>query len=263
LYQGYLHTKAEWILFTDADVVFEKDSLQRAMNDAIKEKVDHLTILPEVASRSKWLNSILATFVIMLEARHRPWALRNKRSSAYLGIGAFNLVNRKTYEAIGTHKAFALRPDDDLMLGKRIKESGAVQDALYGEQQISLEWYTSVKEFINGLMKNSFTAFNYNFFLLLLGVLATLVAFVLPMPLLFVFGTVIERMMALAILLALLILFTFSKGNNAKWWYAFMNPVAGAVMTFILLRAGWLAFKNKGIYWRDHFYSLDELKKGL
>ncbi|MER3470973.1 MAG: hypothetical protein C4330_06460 [Chitinophagaceae bacterium] len=264
LYQGYLHTSEKWMLFTDADVVFAPDSLVKAMQYATSRNIDHLTILPEVESRSKWLNSILATFVILLEAKQRPWALSNPKSSAFLGIGAFNLINRDAYQKIGTHKAFALRPDDDLMLGKRIKESGLKQDALYGEGMIGLEWYTSVKEFINGLMKNTFTAFRYNFLIMVVaGLIPTLLLFVLPLPLLFLFGDGMERAMALFILLAQIILFSFNKGNHSKWWYAFMEPVAGAILAYILVRASFLAIKQKGIYWRESFYSLDELKKGF
>lgn len=264
LYQGYLHCKEEWMLFTDADVVYAPDTLQKAMSYVVKEKVDHLTILPEVKSRSEWLNSLLAMFVILLEARQRPWAVRNPDSSAYLGIGAFNLVNRIAYERAGTHKAFALRPDDDLKLGKRIKITGSIQDALYGEGQISLEWYTSVKEFINGLMKNAFSAFNYNFLLLLItGVLPMFILLVAPLPLLIIAGHNAERVMAIIIFTAQLCLFVLPRTRGAKWWYVFMIPVAGLVMMYILLKAGILTLRQKGIYWRESFYSLNELKKGL
>ncbi len=69
------------------------------------------------------------------------------------------------YERAGTHKAIAMRPDDDLRLAASIKAAGGKADVLYGKGEIEVEWYASVKEFINGLMKNIFSGFKYNVFL--------------------------------------------------------------------------------------------------
>jgi hypothetical protein len=45
------------------------------------------------------------------------------------------------------------------------------------------------------------------------------------------------------------------------WWYALMMPVAGSIMIYIMWRSAILTLKQGGIYWRDSFYSLDELKQ--
>src|SRR5687767_10238556 len=52
MYTGYQASTEEWMLFTDADVLFEKDTLQKAMQYAVHKNLDHLTILPDVKSRS-------------------------------------------------------------------------------------------------------------------------------------------------------------------------------------------------------------------
>jgi cellulose synthase/poly-beta-1,6-N-acetylglucosamine synthase-like glycosyltransferase len=261
LYQGYLHTQENWMLFTDADIIYKPDTLGKAMQYVLSRNVDHLTLLPEVHSRSTLLNSILSTFVLLLEGKYRPWALRNPQSHAYLGIGAFNLVRRDAYKKMGTHKAFSLRPDDDLVLGKKMKENGFSQDALYAEGQVSLEWYISVRAFIDGLMKNSFTAFRYRFLgLVVTGALPMFLFLVLPLPLLLVTGQIT---FAVSLLLIWLLLFSLAKGSNTRWWHALMLPVAGVLMIFILFRAAFLTNKHKGIYWRESFYPLDELRAGL
>lgn len=262
LYTGYQSTWEEWLLFVDADVVFAPDTLQKALYYATKNGLDHLTVLPEVASRSKLLNSLLANFLILLEVRQRPWDVRNPASNAYLGVGAFNLVRRMAYEKAGTHAAIALRPDDDLKLGERLKKAGCRQDAVYGIGQINLEWYTSVQQFINGLMKNSFSAFNYSFLkLVVTGVLPMLILLVLPLPLLLIFGGNAERGLALALALVQLFLFFIPGGMRAYWWYGLMVPVAGILMIYILLKAGITNIRQGGIYWRESFYPLQQLKK--
>lgn len=261
LYRGYQQSSAEWLLFTDADIVFEKDTLKKAIGYVTAHHLDHLALLPNVTSRSVMLNAILQTFSIMFILKFRPWDARNPKSKAAIGVGAFNMVRRQAYEQAGTHQAIKLRPDDDLRLGMMIKHAGFRTDVLYGESEISLEWYTSVKQFISGLMKNTFSASNYNLPLALFNGLAAFVGFCLPIPLGLLSGTLYGVLISLGILAAHWCLYYFKPGHR-RWWYFLTLTYAGFIMVYIVIKSALLNTKDKGIYWRDNFYPLDELKKG-
>lgn len=261
LYTGYNSSDSEYILFTDADVLYHSDVLNKAINYCLKNNLDHLTVLPGIISSSSKLNSFIITFVIMLTALQRPWAAKIKTSNASIGVGAFNLVKRKAYERAGTHKAIAMRPDDDLKLAAYMKASGGSSDVLYGEGELQLEWYASVKEFINGLMKNVFSGFNYNAFKAAGAALGILVLFVLPVPLLLIFGNYAERIVAVCIVLCQVMLYAKMPGSNGKWWYSFMSIYAGFILVYIIIRSAIITLHNGGIYWRGTFYSLVELRK--
>jgi cellulose synthase/poly-beta-1,6-N-acetylglucosamine synthase-like glycosyltransferase len=263
LYQGYLQASEEWLLFTDADVEFAPEALSKAMAYACRQQLDHLTLMPGIWSRSALLLSLLATFRIMLELKLRPWALRDPRSKASMGVGAFNLVRRQAYEQAGTHRPIALRPDDDLKLGELLKKAGFKQDVLYGDGQIGLEWYPGVGAFMQGLMKNTFATFNYHLLLALGAALATLAAFALPLPLLLVTGGLPESILALVIFMGLLPLYISRRPSGGQWWHALMNPVAGWLLVYIILRSAWLTWRQGGIYWRESFYPLSDLKKNV
>lgn len=258
LYQGYLNSEAEWILFTDADVVFHPDALNKALDYAVNNRLDHLTILPGIASRSWLLNSVLATFSIMLCLHIKPWNARKPGIKGYAGVGAFNLLRRVAYEKIGTHASLRLRPDDDLQLGLAIKKAGLRQDVLFGLKYVYLEWYRSLKEFSNGLTKNSFSAFNYNIFRAMTSVILIIAGIALPLPMMFILGPGYLREIAAVVLLSHVIYMIATPPN--KWWYALMIPFAALCMAWIILRAAVLNTKQGGIYWRDSFYSLDMLK---
>jgi glycosyltransferase involved in cell wall biosynthesis len=261
LYKGYLSSTSEWLLFTDADVNFKADTLAKAVHYCISESLDHLTVLPQVESRSSLLNAVLGTFIMMLEVRQRPWKVRDSNSNASLGVGAFNLVKRSAYIKAGTHLAIALRPDDDLKLAQKIKESVAKSDVLYGEQQIWLEWYPSIKQFINGLMKNTFSIFNYRLVILLAGgVLPVFVFYVMPVTLIF-FNDYTRFLLALTMASQYAIFYS-NRGVKSEWWHSFTVPVAGILMIYIMLRSAIMTLHNQGIFWRDSFYSLKDLKKG-
>jgi cellulose synthase/poly-beta-1,6-N-acetylglucosamine synthase-like glycosyltransferase len=260
LYQGYLNSTEEWMLFTDADIVFHPDALSKAMGYAEENKLDHLTILPQTVSRSVTLNSLLATFALMLILYLRPWDVRNPKRKAAMGVGAFNLVKRSVYQKAGTHTPISLRPDDDLKLGQLIKHAGFRSDVLSGKEYLTLEWYKTVKQFIDGLMKNSFSISNYKLTGAILNVLATLICVALPVPVMLIFGAVYIKILACVVILFQMIYMELTSPN--KWWYALMIPFAGALMAYVIMRAAIITLKQGGIYWRNSFYSLDELKSG-
>ena len=259
LYQGYLNSTEEWLLFTDADIGFHPDTLSKAMSYAVSQKLDHLSVLPEVISRSPILNSVLATFSIMLMIHLKPWEAKNPKSKGFVGIGAFNMVRRTAYEQMGTHEAIKLRPDDDLQLGIHIKSTGLRQDVLTGIGYVRLEWYKNIRQFSNGLLKNAFSASNYNLGQSIFDITGILVCIALPMPVMFIFGTVAIRLMACVVLLFHLIFMLIVPPN--KWWYALMIPFSGFFIAYTFLRATIITIKQGGIYWRDSFYSLDVLRE--
>ena len=260
LYRGYRATATEWMLFTDADVLFRPQALRKAMHYVQQQSLDHLVVMPEVTSPSALFKAVMNTFALMLDVRQRPWAVSNPRSSASIGIGAFNLVRRTAYEGGGTHKAYSLRPDDDLKLGEHIKRAGFRPGILYGNGEVSLQWYTSLGEFVRGLMKNTFSVANYNPLLAFGFVLATLVVFVLPVPVSLLLGTS-GILMAGIILLSHIILMSFKPGVKGKWWHGLLVPFAGLVMAYIITASTIKTLRQGGIYWRDHFYPLEELRK--
>ena len=261
LYSGARASDGEWILFTDADVIYHPETLSRAMNFVLTHNLDNVAVLPEITSRSKLFKAINATFRMILETKLRPWKAKDPKSKASIGIGAFSLLRRVAYTQTGTHERIRLRPDDDLKLAEQIKSAGYRQDVLYGEEMLTLEWYTSVKQFIDGLMKNMFSAFKYNVLWAMLNALAILLVMVLPVPVLLLSGQWYYMIMAVAILSVQWMAFTFHPGLNARWWYALAIPYAGLIIAYIVARSAWLNTIHKGIYWRNSFYSLDELKK--
>jgi len=89
-------------------------------------------------------------------------------------------------------------------------------------------------------------------------VIVILVSVALPMPMMFIFGSTVIRLMACAMLLFHVIYMVVVPPN--KWWYALMIPFAGFFMAYIFLKAVILTTRQGGIYWRDSFYPLKMLR---
>jgi len=261
LWLGSQHAGGELLLFTDADVVMEPDVLSRAVALLIEENLDHLAATPEARMPKLLLNIFMATFGLFFAMFTRPWKARDPASPRHIGIGAFNLVRAEAYRRVGGHRTIALRPDDDLKLGKILKKAGCRQDLAYGTGLLQVEWYNSVGQLIRGLEKNAYAGTDYRLSLALGGVAFHLVASIWPYAALLVTsGPTFWVYFAVVALLSLLI------ADSARFhcfspWYAVGFPLTTSLFVYIVLRTVVLNHRQGGITWRGTFYPLDELRQ--
>ena len=178
-----------------------------------------------------------------------------------MGIGGFNMIRRTTYDAIGTHRAISLRPDDDLRLGQRLKRMGHSSHVAMGRGLISVEWYTSLGEAIRGLEKNTFAGLEYNAGMVVVSVVGVLTIMVWPYVALFLTEGRTLALYAGAILLQLA-LYVLVNGAGVPRMYqlALAYPVAALLFAYAIARATYLTLRQGGISWRGTFYPLALLR---
>src|SRR5262249_55525298 len=63
----------EWLLFTDADVLFKPDSVRRALAYAEAEPADHVVLFPRMIMKRPGEYMMIAFFQTMFMFGHRPW----------------------------------------------------------------------------------------------------------------------------------------------------------------------------------------------
>ena len=103
LQRGAEIASGELLLFTDADVLFERTVLVRAVRHLMTHGYDHLTMPADVRVASAALELFVAAFALLFNGYFRPWRVSDPRSSAAVGFGSFNLVRRAAYERAGYH----------------------------------------------------------------------------------------------------------------------------------------------------------------
>jgi len=261
LWCGSQRAHGDLLLFTDADIFMEKTLLARAVNLLQREQLDHLVVSPHLDMPSTLLSMFGLAFMMIFALFSRPWKARDPNSRYHIGIGAFNLVRTSAYRACGGHRRIAMRPDDDLKLGKLLKQSGFRQDIAAGPDFMRVEWYASMRELIRGLEKNAFAGCDYRLSLALAGVGGILAFSVWPFAaLLLTSGTTWWLNLASAgMLLGLQV--DCARSNRLSAWYAFGWPLGATLFAWIILRTTWLNLLQGGITWRGTFYPLKELKK--
>jgi hypothetical protein len=257
---GAAAASGAWLLFTDADVVMQPDTLSRAIGHAERTGLDHLTVLPDLILPGL-LKCFTVGFVVWFSAYVRPWKASDPRSRFFVGVGAFNLVRTTAYQRAGGHEPIRMRPDDDLKLGKILKRSGARAEAMSGLGMISVEWYHSLQGAIDGLMKNTFSVVEYYSALMLGGACFYLLVGFGPMAMLALGSGPVAVCGGVTIVSQLLVHTTAARETNAPWYAGALYPVAALLMSWILIRALALNLWQGGIVWRGTFYPLAELRK--
>ncbi|MEQ1824436.1 MAG: glycosyltransferase [Pirellula sp.] len=260
MHVGAKSATGDWLLFTDADVSMQSDTLKRTISYALDENADHLALVPECIMPNWLLHAFIATFSIFFKILVKPSQIANPQSPAHVGIGAFNLVRSEVYRKLQGHETIRLRPDDDLKLGKIIKMNGYRQRFASGIGLISVPWYPSVLALVRGLEKNSYAGMDYSPAKLVLTNLALPTLFVMPWILLCM-ATGVSWWLLLATCVAMLGMAIHNAVSlGYTWLYGLFFPVGVLMFLFVINRAIWLTYWRQGIYWRDHFYSLDELR---
>jgi glycosyltransferase involved in cell wall biosynthesis len=253
----------DWLLFTDADVLFKPDSVRRALAYAEAEKADHVVLFPRMIMKQPGEYMMIAFFHTMFVFGHRPWKVADPKSRDHMGVGAFNLIRQSVYEAVGTYKALRMEVLDDMKLGKVVKNAGYAQRNVFGGDLISIRWANGAMGVVNNLTKNFFAILSFQWPRTLISAFG--LAFLNLMPFLGVW--LAQGWARLPYVVALGSMFSIYLGMSLRSgvpaYYFLLHPVSTALFIYTLLRSMFHALWNDGIIWRGTRYPLEELRKGM
>jgi glycosyltransferase involved in cell wall biosynthesis len=253
----------DWLLFTDADVLFKPDSVRRAIAYAEAKKADHVVLFPRIIMKQPGEYMMIAFFHTMFVFGHRPWKVADPKSRDHMGVGAFNLIRQSVYEAVGTYKALRMEVLDDMKLGKVVKNAGYAQRNVFGGDLISLRWANGAMGVVNNLTKNFFAILSFQWPRTLISAFG--LAFLNLMPFLGVWlahgWARLPYVVALGSMFSIYLGMSLRSGVPA--YYFLLHPVSTALFIYTLLRSMFHALWNDGIIWRGTRYPLEELRKGM
>jgi cellulose synthase/poly-beta-1,6-N-acetylglucosamine synthase-like glycosyltransferase len=253
-------SSADWLLFTDADVVFAPETLRRAIALAESSAIDHLAVVPDVVTESLGERVFLAMFLLMFNAYAPPRKVGIFRSKVAAGVGAFNLVRARAFQAIAGFRRLALSVDDDMRLGQALKYAGYRSAIALGKGLVSVRWQVGLGGMIRGLEKNFFTGAHYRLGIAAIAALGLIVIGAAPHAGLFVGPSWTRAVCALGVCAIAGVLALMRRPGGVAWYHAFVLPLGAMACVVALVRSSALAVGRGGIRWRDHQYPLEELR---
>jgi hypothetical protein len=176
-------------------------------------------------------------------------------------VGAFNLVRRPAYLAIGTYEKLRLEIVDDLKLGEAVKKAGLRQDVVFGPGLVTLRWAVGAAGVIRNLEKNlfAFLHFRISFAVIFCAALGFLC--VLPFAGVALAPGWTRAGFACAVAMIAAVYFFTSRYTRVSPLLFLSCPIGALLFIFAVLRSAFVAVKDGGITWRGTKYPLAELRK--
>ena len=257
---GLDRATGEWILFTDADVHARPGTLRRALSFALDERLDHLTILPELWPATPLVDSVLSSFGRIFTPGARLWGVSDPNSPVGAGVGAFNLARREALERSDGLEWLRLEMVDDMALGVMLKRSGAPSAIVNGRGLLGLHWYRRLSGVARGFEK-SYVGVNCRAGLAVIVFFAATAIWLAPWVALagprwiqpIGLGTIVVTALAGMAL---------NRWMGRRMWTAAVFPVGDSILLLLFLRAIVLGMVRGGIRWRGTLYPAARLREG-
>ncbi|MGH9502956.1 MAG: family 2 glycosyl transferase, partial [Terriglobales bacterium] len=181
----------------------------------------------------------------------------------HMGVGAFNLIRRRVYDAVGTYKALRMEVLDDMKLGKVVKKAGYAQRNVFGADLISIRWAKGAMGVVRNLTKNFFAIMSFQWWRAVGTCVVLLFLNLVPF-----IGVVLAHgwarlPYAVALSSMFLVYVGMSMHSSIEPYYFVLHPVSTLLFAYTMFRSMFLTLSNGGVTWRGTFYPLDELRKGM
>ena len=258
--QGFGRSTGVWLLFTDADVHFQEESLERIIDVAERSSVDYLCVIPEVQARQRLLKALYTVSLSAFFLATRIWEVKNQNS--FVGVGACGLVRRSLLSQNPGLPWLKMEVVDDLALAQLAWQVGGKLDVYWGRECLGVEWYPSMGDLIRGLEKNLFAGAQYQYWRALLGIIGILFVAVAPWLSIFSGNWLLSLTAVGAFSGYWLAWISGDKAQGVGWLERLISPLLLFVIAWALARSTFITWRQGGIQWRETFYSIADLRRG-
>jgi glycosyltransferase involved in cell wall biosynthesis len=252
--------QSDYLLFTDADVLFSPSILRRALAYAETTEADHLVVLPTMQIKAWGEGTVLGFFQVLGLWASRPWRVSDAESRRdVIGVGAFNMVRRDALSELGGWAPQRLAVLEDVTLGRRMKAAGMRQRIAFAPGFVQVHWAAGARGLMRVMVKNMFSAFNFQP-LLVLGAVGWIMMFcVAPLAGLLWWGTLAPALLVMACVATMYRV--MGKASEIDARYAWLYPLGALAFIVVLLRSMVTVMWQRGVVWRGTHYSLKELRQ--
>jgi glycosyltransferase involved in cell wall biosynthesis len=153
-WMGARESTGEWLLFTDADAVHERDSAAKALEIAARTDSVLVSFSPEQVLETWYEKSLIPYVYRRLSARFTYAEVNDPRKAIAAANGQFFLIRRDAYAGVGGHSSVAGEVLEDVALAKRVKSAGYHIWFGSGRGVVRVRMYRSFRSLWQGWRKN-------------------------------------------------------------------------------------------------------------
>jgi hypothetical protein len=237
-----------------------------AMKWAKDEKADHVALIPRIADGPVLMRACLAVMMIVLVAALKLWKANDDQADRAMGVGAFNLVRRKALETAGGMEQLRMEIADDVGIGTIIRESGGRARLAVASDRLSVRWYRSTRDFLQGMEKGAAKAGGrLGLIFRAMMVLSLTLLLLIPFVMLCLWAFIPTTVGVIAIagcLIAMGTALASALRFGLPWLWAGILPVGLILTLLVAQRSLWLAVIRGGVRWRGDLHRLEDARSG-
>ena len=147
-----------------------------------------------------------------------------------------------------------------MKLGKVVKRRGFRQDVVSGRDLVVVEWYASLRELVDGLMKNAFAGIDYSLLKVAGSTIALFLLHIWPFLAVFVTSGPTRALYGVSVVLIVLIFATSARFGGAPVIFVLAYPAAALLFAYIIWRSALIAVTRGTITWRGTAYPLAAMR---
>ena len=261
MHQALNHARGEWILATDADMIFDTAALRTALDHTLNSRGDALTLIPHFETGSFWERVMIPTWEWVFLMYTISYRIHDPKSDRAAGIGGFFLLRRTLLERVGGYEALKDEVMEDVRLAERIKCSGARLLIDRAPALMRTRMYTNFSEMWECSTKNWFSGVNFSFAFALCCVVSMYLGAVVPplialvslfMPALGYSGNfrLVFVPAALSWLFQVLVMAIVSRRSGVSPVYALTAPLGVALIYAMLFDSSVRITTGRGVTWK-------------
>ncbi len=171
----------EWILATDADIVFHPEILRLAVSLALQRGVQFVSLAPEFVLGGFWEKVVLPAFTLLLSTLFPLRLVNRPNFPRAIAAGAFILMRRKDFEALGGYEPIKNVVIEDVRMAEQFKKNGRRIYLAASRGLFHTRMYSGVHELWEGLSRSAFEGAGFSVLKVLGGTVVGAVVGVLPM----------------------------------------------------------------------------------
>ena len=217
MHQAFNIARGEWILATDADMIFEPSALRTAVDHTLRANGDALTLIPHFEAGSFWERVMIPTWSWVFLMFTLFYRIHDPKTDRAAGIGGFFLLRRTVLERVGGYEALRDEVMEDLRLAEKVKRSGATLLIDHAPALIRTRMYQTFGEMWECSTKNWFSGVNFS----------------LPFALYCVFS--MYSVSIVPVLLALVSAVLIAWGVEGQLWWLFIPALLSWLLQILVM----------------------------
>lgn len=149
--EGIEQAHGQWLCLGDADCKQTSNrSLSMAIRHALDWNIDFLSVLPGLETHSLWERIIQPVCGAVMVFWFNPRRVNDANDPAAYANGAFMLMRRSCYEAIGGHEAVRTEVNEDMHMARLAKERGQRLVVVQSDDLYTVRMYSCFAEIWRG-----------------------------------------------------------------------------------------------------------------